>query len=186
MNKSQRIFTLIFIAVAVIWFSTPSDEWTVEVQDDAFSKGKRATLVSRNSNGKHVLIMDCTTENIRLALGSKGRLPDGVVGVGELSVRIDQGSPITFKNVLWKSEGDYTFAQTFATDTPSEFGLFLHYLNEAKEKIQIGFKGINSDVSAENTSAEFGVRGLSDAASKFMKACKITVKTSYPGKSPAA
>lgn len=180
MNKSQRIFILIVIAVAVIWFQIPSDEWKVNVQDDAFSMGKQATLVSRNSSGNHILVMDCSAKNIRLALGNKGRLPDGVMGVGELSVRIDQGSPITFKNVLWKSEGDYTFAQAFATEAPSEFGVFLHYLIDAKEKIQIGFKGVNSNSSTENTSAEFGVRGLSKAASKFMESCKITLKTSPP------
>ncbi|MGK0600096.1 hypothetical protein [Yokenella regensburgei] len=178
MNKSQRIFILIVIVVAVIWFRIPSDDWKVDVQDDAFSMGKQATLVSRNGSDKHVLVMDCTTKNIRLALGRKGRLPDGVIGAGELSVRIDQGSPIIFKNVLWKSEGDYTFAQVFATETPSEFGLFLHSLNDAKEKIQVGFKGVNSNSSAENTSAEFGVKGLGKAARKFMESCKITFKTS--------
>lgn len=177
MNTKQRILVVIIIFAAVIWFRIPSDDWTVKIQDDAFSTGKQATLVSNMSDDGHVAILDCTTKNVRLAFGKKGRLPEGIVGAGELSVRFDQGSPIVFKNVLWKSDGDYTFAQAFATESPSELGIALQNLEDTKHKIQIGFKGVNVDSSVENTSAEFGVKGLRDAANKFMESCKIVIKT---------
>lgn len=176
MGRKQRIIILLLIFAAAIWYHLPSDDWKLAIHDDAFSAGKQATMLVKSDTSDHTLILDCSTKYIRLSFGIKGKLPTGVVGFGELSTRIDKSDPIVFHDVLWKTDGDYIFAQTFVEGNPSEFALFLHQLKDAKSNVIVGFKGLRSDSSAENTSSEFGVVGVRDTLEKFEQACKISIK----------
>ncbi|EBV5083242.1 TPA: hypothetical protein G8V61_004045 [Salmonella enterica] len=165
--KNQKVKIILLMLALSMASGSAFAEWFTRVQDDAFSDGHTAMMIS-SQNSMRGITFDCSSETLSVSYieqtGSRQITEDSPVN---MLFRIDGGTPIKFNAHTTIRNSKYL---GIIADDADGLKTLLAQLRKAKSQVLLGLQSPGDD---DKMSFTFNATGSTTAVNKFIKACNI-------------